>query len=70
MATIQQPKRITDNIFLCLVKRASCYNVFFTPERWELWKVIADTHAQAMQTAKYHFYRSRDNEILITNQPL
>lgn len=62
--------RKTDNIFFCLVKRSAVFNVLFQPERWEMWKVLADSHEQAMDTAKYHFYGSRDNEILVTNNPV
>jgi len=68
--TITQPKRITDNRFLCLVKRPLVFNVFWQPARWEIWIVLADSHKEAMNTAKYHFYRSADNEIFVTNNPI
>ena len=75
--TIAQPKRKTDNKFLCLVKRPQSNMRYHDPtdslwkplqkERWELWTVLADTLNDAFKTAKYHFYRSNDNEILMFN---
>lgn len=68
--TIRQPHLQTTNVYLCLVKRASVFNVFFQPERWEVWRVLADDLQKAFETAKYHFYRSIDNEIFITTNSL
>lgn len=68
--TIQQPYRKTSNKFLCIVKRAAVFNVFFQPQRWEGWIVLADSHSQAMEAAKYNFYRSNDNDILVSKKPI
>lgn len=62
--------RTTNNVFLCIVKRASVFNVFFHPERWEVWKVLADTREQAIDAANYHFYRSREQEIMVSTTPI
>jgi hypothetical protein len=79
MSTIIQPRRKTSNTFLCLVKRGASDMKYQShdgslhpvhPERWEAWKVLADDHKGAMETAKYHFYNSLNTQILITNKPV
>ena len=44
--------------FFVRVLHAPCFNVFFKPARWEAWRVLAETSADALRIAKYHFYRS------------
>lgn len=55
------------NKFICLVKRSEVFNVFFQPTKWEVWNVLAETKEGAKKIAKYHFYRSKENEIFISN---
>lgn len=54
--------------FHCKVLRAACNNVYYTPERWEDWIVLAQTEAGAKNIAEYHFFRSNPENIIITNQ--
>lgn len=57
-----------DTRFRCRVLRAACNNVFYTPERWEEWDVLAQTEAGAKKIAEYHFFMSDPQNIIITNQ--
>ena len=57
------------NTFHCRVKRAACYNVFYTPERVEYWKILAKDEESAYTLAKYNFYRSDPKDISIRSTP-
>lgn len=69
MATISCPAiEKPEKEFRCRVLRAACTNVFFTPERWEDWVVLAQTEVGARRIAEYHFFRSRPEDIHVTIQ--
>ncbi len=57
---IEQPK---EN-FVVAVLRAPSYNVIYRPERWEVWRVQAETPEGATQVAHYHFPWGQDFEYL------
>jgi hypothetical protein len=57
---IEEPKAA----FRIAVLRAPCHNVIYRPERWEIWRVLAETPEGAMKVARYHFYMSYDFEYL------
>lgn len=69
MTIEQKGERTTNNVFLCIVKRPSCFNVFYTPDRWESWRVLADTHEKAMDAAMYNFWRSDYSNIWVSQNP-
>ena len=54
--------------FNCKVLRAAVFNVFYQPEQWEIWTVLAETIDGARKIARYHFYRSDENKIFIEAQ--
>lgn len=58
---IEKPERK----FLCKVLRAAVFNVFYQPEKWEEWIVLAETKEGARKIAEYHFYRSDETKIFI-----
>lgn len=41
------------------VLHRACFNVFYRPERWETWRVLAQTPEGALRIARYHFYGAR-----------
>lgn len=50
--------------FVIRVLRPPCFNVFFKPARWEMWKVLAETEDGAMKIARYHFHNAETIQLL------
>lgn len=55
--------------FLVRVLRRPCWNVFFRPARYEVWRILAATPQGAMKIARYHFYSSEKFDLLGPETP-
>ena len=50
--------------FIIRVLRSASFNVIYKPERYEMWKVLAETIDGAVKIARYHFYLSDNFELI------
>jgi len=53
-----------EETFVIRVLRPPCFNVFFKPARWEMWKVLSETGDGAMKIARHHFHNAETIQLL------